>query len=622
MFWSKIWFFLVAVAAVFAFTIALVMPRPAQRAVANEEKRRLTVACGVVEILLEGDARNRVDLAGSFARTEKVVAELADASGAATLDDARMKKARDVGASVMDTIKGARKPDFAIMIDKKGRVVARVGVAADEYGDVVAGRPLVDDALAGYLRDDLWAQNGTMYFVSASPVIKQTEYVGAIVLGHQLTNDFAKKLLGESLLVSLGFYFGTDTVAATETIPVEQKTMQAGLALLKGPDLKSDCTNAINKPLPISARNDGYTALLARLPGEAGARGGYYSVFVKKPAEIGFGATLGVVTQEDLAFSNFPWIPVVAGFLLILAAGIALMLFESDRPLRRLAADTVRLAKGETERLAEDAHPGKFGSIARSVNIHIDKLGREAKTAKKDLDQLLGPAPEGSLGTIDLLATALPSVRPGGPAPASSPPPSEFRFGDSGPQQARPVTARPATPPPIARQNPSGAQPVARPPATPPFGITPAPSSLSPMSALGAPPPVLPPEEKRPQISFRPATQPGVPAPSAPVAPVSAGASISAPLTLDDDILGGEASPPAAAAGAGPAYFRQVYDQFVSVKKSCGESTTGLTYEKFSEKLIKNRDDLMAKTQCREVRFTVYVKDGKAALKATPVKDE
>ena len=30
----------------------------------------------------------------------------------------------------------------------------------------------------------------------------------------------------------------------------------------------------------------------------------------------------------------------------------------------------------------------------------------------------------------------------------------------------------------------------------------------------------------------------------------------------------------------------------------------------------------MAKTGCREVRFTVYVKDGKAALKATPVKDE
>ena len=58
------------------------------------------------------------------------------------------------------------------------------------------------------------------------------------------------------------------------------------------------------------------------------------------------------------------------------------------------------------------------------------------------------------------------------------------------------------------------------------------------------------------------------------------------------------------------------------MKKSCNEPTTGLTLTKFSEKLVKNREDLMSKTGCRDVRFTVYVKDGKAALKATPVKDD
>ncbi|MBV8762708.1 MAG: hypothetical protein JO257_35820, partial [Deltaproteobacteria bacterium] len=115
----------------------------------------------------------------------------------------------------------------------------------------------------------------------------------------------------------------------------------------------------------------------------------------------------------------------------------------------------------------------------------------------------------------------------------------------------------------------------------------------------------------------RPPTPAPVAAPAAPTAP---------PLHLDDDILGGGGGTGAGApAGSGPAvdpYFKQVYDQFVSVKQSCGEPTAGLTYQKFSEKLIKNRDDLMAKTGCKEVRFTVYVKDGKAALKATPVKEE
>ena len=88
---------------------------------------------------------------------------------------------------------------------------------------------------------------------------------------------------------------------------------------------------------------------------------------------------------------------------------------------------------------------------------------------------------------------------------------------------------------------------------------------------------------------------------------------------LEDDILG--RADPEATAMVDP-YFKSVYDQFVAVKQSCNEPTSGLTYQKFSEKLIKNRDDLMAKTGCKEVRFTVYVKDGKAALKATPVKEE
>ena len=117
------------------------------------------------------------------------------------------------------------------------------------------------------------------------------------------------------------------------------------------------------------------------------------------------------------------------------------MFVEADRPLRRLAADAVRLAKNETERLGEDTHGGKFGSIARSVNIHIDKLGRDAKSARTNLDQLLGPAPEGSLGTIDLLAGALPAARPGGVAPASSPAPSDFKFHDPGPATRRRTTA-------------------------------------------------------------------------------------------------------------------------------------------------------------------------------------
>jgi len=610
-FWSKIWFFLIALAAAVALTIALVLPRPAQRTLVRAEATRLSTACGVIHILLADDARNRVELAGAFARSPEIMNALDAASGVDHLEEARMKQVRDVGDTVMKTIQGHRKPDFAMLIDKRGRVVARVRLDDKNFGDTAAGRPLIDDALAGYLRDDLWAQNGTMYFVSAAPVVKQGAYVGAVVLGHQVTNQLAENLV-KSLDVDMAFHLGADGVAGSQTIAFDHGPLQATIAKL-GDDLASDCQ--VVRPMDVRAGTDNYTAIVARLPGEAAAKQAYYSVIIKRPDGLGFLGTLKAIKQDDLSFGSFPWILVGGAFLVVLGLGIGLMLFEADRPLRRLTTDAVRLAKGEIERMSEDAHAGKFGSIARSVNIHIDKLGRDAKAAKKDLDQLLGPAPEGSLGTIDLLATALPSARPGGPAPAVAPPPSEFRFQDSGPVPA------PAPKPP------------ARPGTPPPFRAVTAPVAVP-------PPPTPPPPRASQQLRATPPPRPSQPMRATP--PPSLFSS-PAPLTLDDEpsargstaidrrsrISGG--GDPDGFAGELPRginpprvdpYFKQIFDQFVSLKQSCKESIAGLVYEKFAEKLAKNRDDLILKTGCREVRFTVYVKDGKAALKATPVKDE
>jgi hypothetical protein len=63
------------------------------------------------------------------------------------------------------------------------------------------------------------------------------------------------------------------------------------------------------------------------------------------------------------------------------------------------------------------------------------------------------------------------------------------------------------------------------------------------------------------------------------------------------------------------------YEDFIRTKKQCGEPTDGLTFEKFSQTLRKNRDQLMARHACKRVKFSVYVKDGRASLKATPVKE-
>lgn len=69
------------------------------------------------------------------------------------------------------------------------------------------------------------------------------------------------------------------------------------------------------------------------------------------------------------------------------------------------------------------------------------------------------------------------------------------------------------------------------------------------------------------------------------------------------------------------AEWQAVYEEFVRVKRECGEPTDSLTYEKFEGTLRKNRDAIKAQHHVERVKFTVYVKDGKAKLKANPIRD-
>jgi hypothetical protein len=67
--------------------------------------------------------------------------------------------------------------------------------------------------------------------------------------------------------------------------------------------------------------------------------------------------------------------------------------------------------------------------------------------------------------------------------------------------------------------------------------------------------------------------------------------------------------------------WRAVYHEFVGLKEQCGENVDGFTYEKFEQTLRKNRDALINRHGAKKVKFSVYVKEGKAALKASPLKD-
>ena len=636
MFLSKIWIFLLAVAAAIAFTIALVMPRPAGRDTVAREAPRLVEACSFTNILLQTNARARIDLADSFSRAPGLAKAMKKANTEEKVSvetNSTVKKAVRGAITELEKAKVPKDliPDFVYLVDSKGRIIAREGSQAETklYGKhYLSGYFAVDDALHGYIRDDLWVieknKRVELYRVAVAPVIRRgatDKLVGAVILGHELDVNYAKEL-GENLRIDVNFYAKGHMVANSKNVQITDAVTKAYDDSKWGDDLADDC--AKSKPFVTHEGHDNYKLVIARLPGEAGEnQHAFFAIYLKRAGAVGFSAMLGKAKKGDLSFGNFPWLGVILLFLLAVGVGLFLTIWESDLPLRRLAADALAMAKGEKDRLDEDNHRGKFGSIARSVNIQLDKLARESKAAKKDLDQLLGPAPEGGLALKGGFYSSG-GISLGDDEPMFSPPPPPASFGAPKPAAPPPAPPRPpATPPP---------RPATPRPATPPPGASPFDLDLPPPPAAIDASPQAPTHD---QVVPPPVSLPSKPA--APPPPL--------PSAIDDDILADHDLEPEPSLGRPPSDFdaptrvaspsddllsqvaadddssyRKVYDDFIALKQKCGESTSSLTYDKFTRKLNKNRQALMAKHNCKSVRFKVYEKNGKAALKATPVK--
>ena len=100
------------------------------------------------------------------------------------------------------------------------------------------------------------------------------------------------------------------------------------------------------------------------------------------------------------------------------------------------------------------------------------------------------------------------------------------------------------------------------------------------------------------------------------------------PAVLDSTLAEGQSmdsaarrmpAPPGRAEPSELAEWQSVFQDFVSLKQQCGENTDGFSYEKFELTLKKKNEELLTRHGARRVKFSVYVKEGKAALKASPI---
>jgi hypothetical protein len=589
MFLSKIWFILIALLAGVAVTVALVAPRPAVQKLALLEGQRLDRAQYAAEQMLKVDAHKWIDRVSKLGRDAIISESLDSASRGAGELGVIHKTIQDRFRSLIPDLEGGGVAAL-VAVDNKGRVVGRVGENDKEYGDYVGGAEVVADALRGYLSDDVWGTNGRLLRVAAAPVLSKSRdrIVGALYVGAETGMGFVERLK-KNLDVDVALFLRGKLIAASAY------TGDLGTV----PEMIGQHTKEIEEvkrtpALSLSASGEPLLLVAAAFPGQAGQQQAFYALIGKQPANSDLAALLKNTNSDDLKWGHFPWIPLAAGLFGMIVVGLFLQRAEAETPIRKLRKELQQLARGDVFKIQDSHYGGLFGGLARDINAAIEHFthapGPASEMAGKDLNAILGDSAGGKAFDLPSADSSFSGASPAfGPPPASgfAPPPL--------PSFAPPPPPVFAPPPPFS----AAAVQAASSPGDSSLGAAASPSTSIPWSTL----PALAFDADGP-VSSVPAFTP------------------SSPGFRRDEASDNEATRVVALEDTDEeTHFKNIFDDFVATKRDCGESVAGLTLDKFKEKLRGNKSALMSKHQCRTVRFAVYVKDGKAALKATPVRD-
>jgi hypothetical protein len=617
---SRVWYVLLGLAVAVAMYVVYLAVGQHERQATRALKEGLASDSQTVEWALKIDTRRRLDalLAGSVDSALQKALVDANAPKDGKVPAAAQAAARKAIGAVNDAIPADWREDALFAVDRDGQVVASLGFDNVTEDFELGGYPAVNDALHGWLRDDVWLLGSKMYIVVARPVEYDVAQrpAGAIVGLKEINQRFVGEL-AKRTRASVAFYAAGQRVAGGVGVDgFDEEKLDAVAADLQKID---DKTYGEGGRSEVRMLTDDLGAMYARLPGDVWGEGGGFAVARAKTPLAGPMGFLSGADDKDKA--NVPWL--LLGGIVLLAAlvGIAMTVVEHTLPLRELVIQAERLKSGAVDGLQVARFRGSYRLAAQALNQGMERSIEKAGGVTRkpaDLESIIGPVP----AQPAMSAFSFPMQDGGNSAPMMAPPSPPL-----GP------------PPPAVSTQPmlpgSGPRP------TPPMAA-PAPSPFHP------PPPPAPPRPPPPPAPSRPGPPP--PAPPAPT-PVAASVAAAPPPPGPAAMPGRPAPPPpapepppneededATMVGAVPAEllaqatgehraamddtadWLAVYEDFIRTKKQCGEPTDGLTFDKFSHTLKKNRDALIQRHGCKRVRFSVYVKEGRASLKATPVK--
>ena len=599
---SRLWYLVLALAVGGALAGAFLNKSAASREAEFQLEEQLRRDRIEAELWMRLDARLRLDALATIAVEPEVRQTLRSSSSRAGTPGTSVRNRLSQKLNELNTKLEEGKGDLVFALDTEGEVVATLDKNA-MGSEQLDKMPLVQDALRGFMRDDVWVYNGDVYRMAARPVFDGGRYVGAVVHGMLIRDELAKRLGSKLPNASLVFFF-RDRLIASHV---------GGANAPSSAELK----NGMAAALAEMAASEGSVEVSERTRligssirgGAAHAQVGY--IIGRRGSTVGLGGLFANTFQEDVA--SLPW-PVVVGIpLLLLLLGLFLLYLEHDKAVKILRKTSESLAKSELGSLPEGELRRHYRKIAENLNVALRAgVGFKEDASKRaavDLDQILSNTRDSTDTGYFGFGAEAPTAKQ---VSLDSEPELEVKPAASGTKDALPTAPPNGTP--TAR--PNGAS-KARPQRSP---------SSRPKRAPSSWPARAPSSRHQAVATIRHSEDNLTPAPDDPP---------TRPNAILDDYAGFdepeentqvkhvpqeliEASAPAVQGEE--THFREVFEQFVAMQKECGAPVSGLTFDKFVRKLHAARDQVMKRHNAPAVHFTVYVKEGRAALKASPVK--
>lgn len=582
MLFSKIWMALLAVAATAALALAFVAPKPLSRMAVQASAHELDRAQHVAELMLRLEARDWIDTAAKMARDRQVAALLEEVNNAPD-QAARIKaklEARLLDLSAM--LPPAVRPELMIATDARGKQIFRMGPGEDDYTPGkhgLVGYPLVEAALRGFTRDDTWNVGGKLLLTAGAPVIDQARarYVGAVVLGEAVDGAFARRFKRQLGGGEVAFFLRGVLVGAT----LESRELAQLPGVYATAERKQEvAARGRTATLPLETGGPPrHFVIMTPLPGQGRLQGAFYAVVGRAAPPLELPGVLGKLGDGDLGWRALPW-PLLAGCVVVaLVFGLALLYWEVNAPLRRFEGELQKLAAGSAGRLKRSTFTGPYRRMAEAVNAALSARVAAADPAPG------APAARSSEDVLAQLKERLPDFdeMDGFDTVVDFPDEAEIG-GEVDPEEAATEV------------------------------IAPLPERAAGSAAAGG-------GDQRSLDELRDSAQREADSAAAtpPADEQSAEEADTRPSRESEELARAIEAKEREAAEL-KAYVKEIYRDFVETKRSCGEDPGKVTFKRFEAKLMANRQVLLERFKCKTVKFKVYVKDGKAALKATPVK--